>query len=79
MSDQNTVSYAADVRPLFTDTDVSHMSFMFDLSSYDDTKNNADDIYSAVSNGSMPPAPEGPWAQEKVATFKAWMDGGFQP
>lgn len=75
----NTVSYKTDVRPLFTNTDVNHMKFMFDLSNYDDVKNNASEIFDAVSAGSMPPAPEGPWAQDKKDIFKAWIDGGFQP
>lgn len=78
-TDANTVSYAKDVRPLFTDIDLDHMSFMFDLGSYDDVKSNASDIYGAVSGGTMPPAPEGPWTPDKVRTFKAWIDGGCQP
>jgi hypothetical protein len=79
---QRIVSYTSDIRPLFTELDRDHMSFMFDLWSYDDVKNNADDIYDAVSNKRMPPAPpkaDGPWSQEKIDTFKEWVDGGFQP
>jgi hypothetical protein len=70
-------SYAADVKPLFTETDQEHMSFMFDLWSYDDVKEHADGIYGAVSDGSMPPGD--PWSADQVATFKAWMAGGYQP
>jgi hypothetical protein len=77
---QPIISYATDIKPLFTDIDRDHMSFMFDLWSYDDVRNNASDIYDAVSAQRMPP-PEtgGPWPQDKIDRFKAWMDGGFQP
>lgn len=79
---EKTVSFENDIKPLFTDTDRNHMSFLFDLSSYDDVKNNADDIFDAVSKGRMPPLPprdNGPWSQDKIDKFKAWIDGGFQP
>ena len=82
MSDQQKneiISYANDIKPLFTDLDHDHMNFMFDLWSFDDVRNGAADIYDAVANGRMPPSPEGPWPQDKVDKFKAWLDGGFQP
>ena len=71
------ISYATDIKPLFTETDRDHMEFMFDLWSYDDVKEHADAIYGAVSDGSMPPGD--PWSEDQVATFKAWIDGGYQP
>jgi hypothetical protein len=56
------VSVAADIRPLFTDTDIDHMSFFCDLSNFDDVKVNADDILSRL-NGTggplMPPVSAG--------------------
>ena len=48
------VSFDKDIKPLMTDTDRDHMLFMFDLWSYKDVKDNADDIYDAVSSGRMP-------------------------
>jgi hypothetical protein len=78
-----TLSFAKDIAPLFTSIDQDHMSFMFDLTSYDDVKNNAGDIYDAVSSQRMPPPPsaggDGPWSADKVRTFKQWMDDGFPP
>lgn len=74
---ESTPGYVADIKPLFTETDRAHMNFMFDLWTYDDVKNNATDIYDAVSNGRMPP--DEPWSQDKIDKFKAWMDGGFLP
>jgi hypothetical protein len=76
------VSYAAQIKPLFTQMDQSHMAFMFDLWSYDDVKTNASDIYDAVSNASMPPPPprgDGPWTQDKIDLFNQWMQDGYQP
>ena len=69
-----TLSFAADIRPLFRDSDVAAMSAMFDLSSYDDVRSNADAIYQAVSTGAMPC--DGAWPDDKVTTFKAWLDAG---
>jgi hypothetical protein len=35
---------------------------------------NAQEVYSAVADGSMPP--DEPWPVERVALFKQWMDAG---
>ncbi|MGA9770842.1 MAG: hypothetical protein WBV94_17510 [Blastocatellia bacterium] len=76
---QGIVSFANDIKPLFTEMDKDHMEFMFDLWSYKDVKANADDILDSVSNGRMPPGPQGPWPQDKVDLFKQWVAGGCQP
>jgi hypothetical protein len=76
------LSYSKDIKPLFTQVDQAHMNFMFDLWSYDDVKKNANDIYDAISHKRMPPPPpggDGPWSQDKINRFKAWMDDGMQP
>jgi hypothetical protein len=67
-------SFAADIRPLFRDSDIAAMSSMIDLSSYDDVKANADEIYERLSDGSMPC--DGAWPNEQVETFKSWKDAG---
>jgi len=77
-------SFAHDIRPLFTDEDVQHMKFRFDLSSYQDVKNNSADILNRVSRpagspGIMPPPPRKPWSPAQVQLFKDWINGGFQP
>ena len=38
------VAFARDVRPLFRDRDVRSMSFAFDLSSYEDVRENGGDL-----------------------------------
>ena len=74
------VSFDKDIKPLISETDRDHMEFMFDLWSFKDVKDNADDIYDAVSNGRMPPpSGGGPWSKDKVDLLKQWMDGGYQP
>jgi hypothetical protein len=79
---QAPVSYAAQIKPLFTQVDQNHMTFMFDLWSYDDVKTYASEIYGALSNKSMPPPPprgDGPWTQDKIDLFNQWMQDGYQP
>ncbi len=69
--------FAADVRPLFRERDRSSMSFRFDLWDYSDVKANADDILAATEAGDMPC--DGAWPAERVALFRSWIEGGFQP
>jgi hypothetical protein len=76
---QGTVSFANDIKPLFTEVDRDHMGFMFDLWSYNEVKDNANDILDSVSDGRMPPSPQGPWPQDRVDLFKQWVAGGCQP
>lgn len=71
------LSFAKDIRPLFTQTDVDHMAFAMDLSSRDDCETHADAILSAVKGGSMPPGRK--WTDDMCGTFESWMQQGFPP
>ena len=71
------ISFAKDIKLLFTPTDQDHMEFMLDLWSYDDVKENAQGILDSVSNSRMPPG--NPWPADKIDIFKQWIQGGFQP
>ncbi len=77
------VGFAHDIRPLFTDVDIDHMSFFCDLSSYDDVKTNADEILHRLRGQGgkvMPPASAGgPWSAEWIQRFADWIAGGCQP
>ena len=53
------------------------MSWAFDLSSYEDVKENAAGIYERVAEGSMPC--DGPWDEQQVQRFRAWIDAGCEP
>jgi hypothetical protein len=50
------VSFATEIRPLFRDSpDIDTMQgFGLDLSSYDDVKARASEIYARLQDGSMP-------------------------
>jgi hypothetical protein len=71
------LSFAADIRPLFSDQDVSCMKprgveladsqWMCDPA-------HAQRVYDSVRTGFMPPGES--WPPERVATFKQWMDEG---
>ena len=80
------ISFAKDIRPLFSSIDVAHMSGAFDLSNYDHVRKNAQPILRRLKGDGgavMPPPPEkggsGPWSVEKIALFQSWIDGGMQP
>lgn len=71
------LSFAVDIRPLFRDTpDVDTMKgFGLDLSSHEEVKNRAAEIYTVLEDGSMPC--DKPWPSDDLALFKRWMDEGM--
>ena len=71
------VSFERDIRPLWRERDVKSMTFAFDLSSFDDVRNNAEAIYDQLASGTMPC--DGAWSDDDVNRFRAWIDGGSQP
>jgi hypothetical protein len=71
------MSFERDIRPLWRERDVRSMSFAFDLSSYDDVRDNAEAIYGRLDAGTMPC--DGAWPAEEVNRFRAWIDGGMHP
>lgn len=82
MADESALSFARDIRPMFTDLDVEHMKPLgFDLSSYNDVKTGAEAIYTTVSDGSMPPPGSGEarWSPEMCERFRSWMEQGCRP
>jgi hypothetical protein len=70
-------SFAADIRPLFRDKDISEMLFVFDLSQYDDVRTNAAAIYERLADGSMPC--DEPWPADQIEVFRQWLDEGSPP
>jgi hypothetical protein len=68
-------SFATDIRPLFRDKDVQAMSFMLDLSSYEDVRANADGVLETVEDGSMPC--DGAWEPAQVELLRTWIGEGF--
>jgi hypothetical protein len=77
-------SFARDISPLFTDEDVAHMAYAFDLRSRDNVQAHSADILDRVSrpagdDGIMPPPPRDPWTRAQVKLFSDWIAGGYQP
>jgi hypothetical protein len=70
-------SFEADIAPLWREEDVESMRFAFDLRSYDDVREHAEDIWERLDDGSMPCDEE--WPAEQVALFRSWIDGGMTP
>jgi hypothetical protein len=78
-------SFQTDIRPLFTERDISAMTKAFNLANYDDVKAHAAAIYDrirGIGGPVMPPPPprgSGPWPQTRIELFARWMADGYQP
>ena len=71
------LSFARDIKPLFRQHDRESMEKAFDLWSFDDVRAHASDILERVKNGSMPC--DGAWPPERVRVFQRWVDSGTPP
>jgi len=72
------LSFAANIRPLFRDKDIKAMKSMrIDLSSYEDVKKHAQDIYARLSAKEMPC--DEPWSDSQTRKLKEWMETGMEP
>ena len=72
-----TVSFAAHIKPLFREHDRKSMAFAFDLWSQADVQAHAAGILERLQNGTMPC--DGAWPPEKIEVFRRWTESGFQP
>jgi hypothetical protein len=77
------VSFAGDIRPLFTDMDIAHMKnfgVALDDFGYMRDPAHAQKVLDAVSAGRMPPISSGesPWSSDNVQLFRDWIAGGYQ-
>jgi hypothetical protein len=78
-------SFAADIRPLFTELDIHAMSKAFNLASYEDVKTHRAAIYDrirGIGGAVMPPPPpkgDGPWPQDRIELFAKWIAEECQP
>jgi hypothetical protein len=76
------VSFAQDIRPLFTEMDVAHMKsagVLLDDFDYMRDPDHAQKVLGTVSTGSMPPSSSGepPWSAENVQLFRDWIAAGY--
>jgi hypothetical protein len=83
MSEQDTshpshvVSYQADIKPLFRDSDRAAMLKAFDLWSYADVAAHGTKIAQKLQDGTMPC--DGPWPADHVELFTDWVAEGSRP
>ena len=75
MAEHEAPTFEQDIRPLFRPMDVDEMSFAFDLSTYEEVRDNADAIYARLEEGTMPC--DSPWSEEDLDRVRAWMDAGM--
>jgi len=72
----STLSFTVDIRPLFRESDIKAMKPNgIDLSSYEDVKKRAQNIYGRLSAKEMPC--DQPWGAEDLEKFKKWMESGM--
>lgn len=71
------VGFAADIRPLFRDSDRAAMRGAFDLFSHDDVLAHGQAIAGRLSAGTMPC--DGPWPEQQVQLFERWLAQGGKP
>jgi hypothetical protein len=69
------VSFERDIRPLFREEDVDSMQFAFDLSSWDDVREHAEEIHARLVEGTMPC--DAPWPAQDIDRFRDWVDAGM--
>jgi hypothetical protein len=77
------VSFAQDIRPLFTDMDIAHMKnfgVALDDFGYMRDPAHAQKVLDALSAGRMPPSSSGepPWSPDNVQLFREWIAAGYQ-
>jgi hypothetical protein len=81
----DSISFLKDILPLFTKTDIDHMKPLgvhLDDYEYMSTPEKAAAVYQQLSSKRMPPSKRGgagPWPDEDIALFQAWIIDGYQP
>ena len=76
-SERATPGFERDIQPLFRERDRESMLPVFDLWSYDDVKANAGRILQRLESGTMPC--DGAWPEDRVETFRKWVEAGMPP
>jgi hypothetical protein len=80
----NGLTWANGIGQLFSPMDVAHMKGLgLDLGDYQTVKTQAvgqdsgPAIWDKISQKEMPPAPLGPWTDQRMSLFKQWIDSNF--
>jgi hypothetical protein len=77
MTSDNQLSFDADVKPLFRESDRASMQKAFDLWDYADVVKYQDAIVDRLADGSMPC--DGPWNSHDIQLLKTWIAQGSRP
>ena len=77
------VSFATNIRPMFSDMDIAHMKnfgVLLDDLGYMRDPANAQKVLNMVSSGAMPPGNSGEtsWSPDQVELFRNWITDGCQ-
>lgn len=80
MADQQSISFEADIRPLFREVDIEHMrpmDVLLDDYQYMSQRANAELVHDFLSGKKQPQMPpDDPWSVEQVELFARWMQAG---
>jgi hypothetical protein len=68
------LSFTADIKPLFRDSDRDAMRAYFDLWSLPDVRTYGSAIVERLRDGSMPC--DGPWPPQQIDLFERWLADG---
>jgi hypothetical protein len=74
-SEDPSVGFEDDIKPLFRELDRRSMRSAFDLWSYDDVTRHSGAIVARLRSGTMPC--DGAWPDAQVDTFQRWIDTGM--
>ena len=77
------VSFATNIKPMFTDMDIAHMKnfgVLLDDFGFMRDPANAQKVLNQVSSGAMPPSNSGetPWSPDQIELFRNWITDGYQ-
>jgi hypothetical protein len=72
---ESTLSFARDIKPLFRLRDRLSMRWAFDLGNYHGVSRHAQAILERLSNGTMPC--DGKWPEEQIALFRSWVEASM--
>jgi hypothetical protein len=67
-------TFENDIKPLFRSEDRLEMLFHIDLWKFEDVRDDAENIYERVLDGTMPCDVQ--WAPHQVALLRSWIDTG---
>jgi hypothetical protein len=84
MAEQKPVSFAADIRPMFRQIDIDHMSGLdvaLDDYAYMSKRENAERVLKFLDGTETPQMPPGGpfWTQEQLDLLSRWIKDGSKP